>query len=934
MKRRKLLLVIAACVVLQNGLQAMETQATETGAVETQAAETETVETETAEMQEMETETAEMQVTEEQESDDTEGGQTDEEWESDTDFGTEKESEGQTEPCSETETESEESICEICVSKIWPAYETGYKIYDGTAYVELGAEVLGLPDGMAMELWGTTESADVGCWIVTPQISVYWLADGAPAVEGVDYEIHMETEPLEISVLPRPLTITVSDGVKYYFEELDISKVEFLTETLPVQVSGFVEAEALVCQEYMTGEEGEVWNAWHPEGFELPELELNGAVIQKESPMYREGQLVEYKQAIVVKVDEEGKPTGNPTKNYCFVLDPETEYYEPGSIFLREPYLAGTLDYRIKAVPESGMYRDGQGSLWLRSGSSLEMLPQEGCGFNQGTQSSSLSQSGVVELRLQKVNKKGEVMAVSAAKSIAYQIDDTAPDGMLALDGTVTGNGEVLYRNRSVSCEVMQIKENGSGLRSVQICAVSGGWQDPAGLYQNRRELWTEGTQVNLTAEGIYTVYARLEDQVGNVRFLSSAQVVLDWTAPGLEIQGLFAGSANNGEVAPVIFCQDETYEEGSLTVVFEGNAVGEKSFAQTREKLEFGERIVVGDIPREKKWDDLYVLRAKASDLAGNVTEKTLAFSVNRYGSVYKMDGASEEKIGQYYMKEPTDLVVWEFNVDTVNGVKIRVGHEGTLKSLVQGKSYHSVELSDQNGWKQYCYRIPAVNFAREGAYYVTLSSTDRAGNRMDSSRQRLKIEFAVDQTAPSVLVSGVEEEKSYAGQKRTVLIACRDNQNLKQVQIYLNGELVRENEEEQQELTVESRNIWQELKVAAVDEAGNSAAPQMICFYLGEEEPPARQTVTGTQTVTEMQSVSEKQGAAENQTAAEIQTGAERRTASQGSFFTRGGAVSDEEESVPADEKEGKTGVQIVIFAVILGIVGGYLYKIKGVK
>ena len=54
-----------------------------------------------------------------------------------------------------------------------------------------------------------------------------------------------------------------------------------------------------------------------------------------------------------------------------------------------------------------------------------------------------------------------------------------------------------------------------------------------------------------------------------------------------------------------------------------------------------------MNDFAREEKMDDLYTLTAKSVDKAGNETEKSVLFSVNRYGSVYVLDDATREDKG-----------------------------------------------------------------------------------------------------------------------------------------------------------------------------------------------------------------------------------------------------------------------------------------------
>ena len=59
---------------------------------------------------------------------------------------------------------------------------------------------------------------------------------------------------------------------------------------------------------------------------------------------------------------------------------------------------------------------------------------------------------------------------------------------------------------------------------------------------------------------------------------------------------------------------------------------------------------------------DDLYTVKAEAFDLAGNISETNVTFSVNRFGSVYQLDEATERLAGgrgTYYTKESQDIVI-----------------------------------------------------------------------------------------------------------------------------------------------------------------------------------------------------------------------------------------------------------------------------------
>ena len=753
-----------------------------------------------------------------------------------TEESSETESESSAEESSgmESETDSEEQETEtetkqIRIRKIWADYEDGYKIYDGTTLVNVAVEAEGVPQECILRAIGMTESPDVGTYPVKVEYTL--TGDGAES-----YEILEEAEPFEIRVLPKPLTIVIADGTKRYYEEPLPEKVQFPEGVEPVWVEGFLEEVV-------------------PEEFELPEWEIDREVIQKDSPMYRDGKTVEYEQAIVVKKDEEGNPTGNPTDNYCFLLDSESGFYFPGSIRLKPAAVTGTLDFSIHAVPEDGICQDGAGVIWVRPGTILQAVPEKGRGYTHGTAMPPFYQTQTAEFKLVRKNKKGEVLAESLKQKVSCQVDPDAPEGGFALDGTAAEKGAQIYRNQGIRCSLTSLTDRGSGIRSAVCCAVNS--SQTAG--KTAEEVWqlfagngSNGSEVTIAEEGSWKLYARLEDRVGNIRFLEGPEVVLDKTGPQILIEGVLPGSANNGAVEPVITVEDPSYQKGSLEVVLEGRAVGQKTFSQTRTERAEGETVSVGDIPRERKWDDLYLLTATAQDMAGNRTEKKIFFSVNRFGSVYIVQNQGTD----YYRKEPRDLIIHEINVNTVSESKIRIGHGETLQVLKKGTDYRVQESRNRYGWREYRYRIPAARFREEGAYYVTLLSVDRANNVGDSRKQNLKIEFAVDRTPPSVFLSGIDEGESYPQEERTAVVECRDNQKLAMVQVFLNDMPVYQGTEGTLRIRAEKMENWQKLSVRARDGAGNETDTGTIRFFVGDPEAAVKtqmeeqETEEGTET------------------------------------------------------------------------------------
>ncbi len=790
-----------------------ESSTEESSETESESGTEESSETESESGTEESSETESESGTEESSETESESG-TEESSETESESGTEESSETESETDSE-EPETETESKQIRIQKLWADYEDGYKIYDGTTLVNVAVEAEGVPAGYILSAIGRTELPDAGSY----PVKVEYTLTGE---EAKSYEIVEEAEPLEIRVMPKPLTIVIADGTKRYYEEPVPEKVQFPEGEEPIRVEGFLEETV-------------------PEGFQLPEWEIDREVIQKDSPMYRDGKTVEYEQAIVVKRDEEGKPTGNPTDNYCFLLDREAGFYFPGSIRLKPAAVTGTLDFTIHAVSEDGICRDGDGVIWVRPGTVLQAVPQKGRGYTHGTAMLPFYQSQTAEFKLVRKNKKGELLAESLRQKISCQVDPDAPEGGFSLDGTAAEKGAHIYRNQEIRCSLISLTDRGSGIRSAVCCAVNSAqadgktaeevWQ----LYSGNRD---HGSEVTITEEGTWRLYARLEDRVGNIRFLEGPEAVLDKTGPQILIEGVLPGSANNGTVEPVITAQDPGYQKGSLEVVLEGKAVGQKTFSQTRKEVTDGESISVGDIPRERRWDDLYLLTATAQDMAGNRTEKKIFFSVNRFGSVYIVQNQGMD----YYRQEPRDLIIYEINVDTVSESKIRIGHGETVQVLKKGIDYQVKESRNRYGWSEYRYRIPAARFREEGAYYVTLFSVDRANNTGDSRQQNLKLEFAVDRTPPSVFLSGIEEGKSYPQEERTVVVECRDNQKLAKVQVFLNDLPVYEGTEGTLRIRAEKMETWQKLSVCVRDGAGNEKDTGTIRFFVGDPETAVR--------------------------------------------------------------------------------------------
>ena len=120
----------------------------------------------------------------------------------------------------ETETETETEKHQIILSNVKITEPRRY--YDGTDRAAVEAQVVGLPEGMQIEIEGRTQESDAGTW----PVEVIVALTGAGSEQ---YEVIQEPsqEVLEVQILPRPLTIHISNARKSYYSDVTMDNLIF-----------------------------------------------------------------------------------------------------------------------------------------------------------------------------------------------------------------------------------------------------------------------------------------------------------------------------------------------------------------------------------------------------------------------------------------------------------------------------------------------------------------------------------------------------------------------------------------------------------------------------------------------------------------------------------------------------------------------------------
>ena len=172
---------------------------------------------------------------------------------------------------------------------------------------------------------------------------------------------------------------------------------------------------------------------------------------------------------------------------------------------------------------------------------------------------------------------------------------------------------------------------------------------------------------------------------------------------------------------------------------------------------------------------------------------------------------------------------------MDEVKDNTITVYRDGKALEVPEGKSKIE-DISEENNWRQYMYSIDASVFEEEGAYEVIVGSADKAGNRQDNKSAGVPANFIVDRTAPTAVITGVENDGYYDEKSRDAVISVTDDRAMGTLKVFVNGEERASFDAEEiaeaegkLPLTLSESDSWQEITLQFEDAAGNAgeAAP-----------------------------------------------------------------------------------------------------------
>lgn len=430
-----------------------------------------------------------------------------------------------------------------------------------------------------------------------------------------------------------------------------------------------------------------------------------------------------------------------------------------------------------------------------------------------------------------------------------FTIDQTAPTVEVSFDNNDVLNGKYYKAGRTATITVTEHNFDPS-LVSIDTNGAVGSWSNNGD---------THTIQVSFSTDGVYNLSVSGTDRAGNAMAPYQAdEFVVDLTAPTVTISGVEDSTAYKGVVEPTIsFADEANFDPNGTTYTLTGTKNGAVTYDASTSAEAQGSTVSYADFAREADVDDIYTLTAHLSDLAGNEADATVTFSVNRFGSTFRVVDAGSYEENDGYLTERRDVVIEEINVSGVasesHDVTVTEGttvSDLTLNDTAQDTGY-TIESgtstdADSNGWSVYTYRVAAGNFVNDGRYHVAVESVDRADNTNTSSSYydrssgevaAAEVDFILDTTDPVITNLNVQSGQTYDSSAYQGSFTVVENIGLRDVEVLVDGEKVEATDDGYGNYTFEVNAASftpRDLQITATDLAGRRGTADAEGFHV----------------------------------------------------------------------------------------------------
>lgn len=390
-----------------------------------------------------------------------------------------------------------------------------------------------------------------------------------------------------------------------------------------------------------------------------------------------------------------------------------------------------------------------------------------------------------------------------------FTIDQTKPVVSVVFDNNSARNEKYFSAGRTATITVTEHNFDPKSSVSMTAENATAGADAKEGWTQNG-DVWTKTVTFD-PQDAVCKFSIDVTDLAGNecpdedVNYGSSAaprEFVIDQVNPALEITGTnaspYADACAPGFTAHDTNMSTEYTMTLTRTVRASRNANVSDRFLTRDSVAVTGTDInaVFNTITEEAENDGIYILDVTVMDMAGNSTQTTSTFTVNRHGSFYIFNEALADVVNaKYVQKADGSYQVTEYNASPLVGdsVKIEIYRDGQLVTTLTPAV--GAGVIGASGLYEYTYDLPAEHFAQNGRYKVALSSLDEAKNESDNTKlDDALLEFTVDSVAPEItMIKGLEKGIVNA-KELTFSAAVLDTYGIASVQIQVDGKVVKE--------------------------------------------------------------------------------------------------------------------------------------------
>lgn len=437
------------------------------------------------------------------------------------------------------------------------------------------------------------------------------------------------------------------------------------------------------------------------------------------------------------------------------------------------------------------------------------------------TSTMSFTEDKDYNFKLSCVDRAGN--ASNVYDSGAFTIDKTAPVMSVSWNTNKPSNGNYYNQRRTATITVVEHNFDAS-LFKLEGNGVLSGWSGSGDSHT---------ATVSFDTDGEYEFSISGQDKAGNnAETFSSGKFNIDVTMPELSIEGVENSVSYKENVGFTVRMSDNNIDTSNTSVTLTARKQGNiRVNGIVNEKTgEFS----FTDIPKEEVYDDIYTLVAKVTDKAGNVTEKSIKFSVNRFGSKYTFLDAS---ILGTYLRKPKDIIITEDNVDKLDTEKARVSIIKDGVELNVDPKYITIEeTGGENDKYSYKYIVSKEAFKEDGKYLVQIYSHAVEGTDYSSVSQEYA--FVLDSQKPEIIVSGVESDGKYKDYQKNVTIDVRDKTGVKTIKLTLNGkEVPLSKSNGVYSFTIKESKEKQNFIVEVEDMAGNISTKTVDNFLISSD-------------------------------------------------------------------------------------------------